>query len=56
MNGLMVAFLIISGAHHVDFRYATRKDPDWLVEQRRREVEILQKWIDQYYIDIKSEY
>ena len=37
-----------SGAHHLDFRSATKDDPDWVVEQRRQEVEIIHGWIDQY--------
>uniref|UniRef100_A0A453T5G2 Uncharacterized protein n=1 Tax=Aegilops tauschii subsp. strangulata TaxID=200361 RepID=A0A453T5G2_AEGTS len=41
-----------SGAHHLDFRSATKDDPDWVVEQRRQEVEIIHGWIDQYNKDI----
>lgn len=43
-----------SGAHHVDFRSATKDDPDWLVQQRRQEVDIIHSWIDEYYADLRS--
>ncbi|KAM7472948.1 hypothetical protein LguiA_011131 [Lonicera macranthoides] len=42
-----------NGAHHVDFRSATKDDPDWLVRQRHQEVEIIHKWLDEFYLDIK---
>lgn len=38
-------YLTPIGAHHVDFRSKTKDDPDWLVELRRQEVEIIQKWV-----------
>jgi lysosomal Pro-X carboxypeptidase len=41
-----------SGAHHLDLRSATKDDPDWVIEQRRQEVEIIQGWIDQYHQDM----
>lgn len=33
----------------MDLRYSTKEDPDWLIEQRRKEVEIIQRWIDEYH-------
>lgn len=45
----------VSGAHHVDFRSATKDDPGWLVEQRRQEVEIIHQWINEYYADMNPE-
>jgi len=44
----------LSGAHHLDFRSATKDDPKWLVDQRKREMEIIQSWIDQYHTDLKE--
>jgi lysosomal Pro-X carboxypeptidase len=41
-----------SGAHHLDLRSATKDDPDWVIEQRRQEVEIIHGWIDQYHQDM----
>ncbi|WOH02775.1 hypothetical protein DCAR_0522164 [Daucus carota subsp. sativus] len=42
------------GAHHLDLRSAIKEDPEWLTMQRRQEVEIIRKWIDQYHSDISS--
>jgi lysosomal Pro-X carboxypeptidase len=50
---LKLMSLFFKGAHHVDFRSATKDDPEWLKELRRQEVEIIQGWIDQYYPDLK---
>ncbi|XP_042507875.1 lysosomal Pro-X carboxypeptidase isoform X2 [Macadamia integrifolia] len=47
----IVAIVTEKGAHHVDFRFAKKDDPDWLVEQRGQEVEIIQRWINDYYAD-----
>ncbi|KAK3010890.1 hypothetical protein RJ639_011615 [Escallonia herrerae] len=50
----IVALVTEKGAHHVDFRAATKEDPEWLIMQRRQEVEVIQKWINEYYLDIKQ--
>ncbi|KAI8565695.1 hypothetical protein RHMOL_Rhmol03G0281000 [Rhododendron molle] len=55
ISATITALVTEKGAHHVDFRSATKDDPEWLVQQRRQEVEIIQKWIDEYYRDIKQE-
>lgn len=47
-------FLFILGAHHVDFRAATKDDPKWLIEQRENEIKIIKQWIDQYHKDLKD--
>ncbi|XP_031478582.1 uncharacterized protein LOC116249587 [Nymphaea colorata] len=49
----IVALVTEKGAHHLDLRFATKEDPDWLIEQRRQEVEIIQSWLDQYYLDLQ---
>ncbi|KGN60732.1 lysosomal Pro-X carboxypeptidase [Cucumis sativus] len=51
----IVALVTEKGAHHVDFRSATKDDPDWLVEQRRQEVEIIHQWINEHYADMKQD-
>ncbi|XP_043699102.1 lysosomal Pro-X carboxypeptidase isoform X1 [Telopea speciosissima] len=51
ISGSIVALVTEKGAHHVDFRFAKKDDPDWLVEQRRQEIGIIQRWIDDYYAD-----
>ncbi|GFY93563.1 alpha/beta-Hydrolases superfamily protein [Actinidia rufa] len=53
ISATIIALVTKKGAHHVDFRSATKEDPDWLVQQRRQEEEIIQSWIDEYYRDIK---
>ncbi|RLN12998.1 lysosomal Pro-X carboxypeptidase [Panicum miliaceum] len=52
ISSSIVALVTEKGAHHLDLRSATKNDPDWLVEQRRQEVEIIQGWIDQYHQDM----
>ncbi|KAF8033787.1 hypothetical protein BT93_C0140 [Corymbia citriodora subsp. variegata] len=53
ISASIVALVTEEGAHHVDFRFATKDDPNWLVEQRRQEVDIIQSWIDEYYADLR---
>uniref|UniRef100_A0A6N2M2P0 Serine carboxypeptidase S28 family protein n=1 Tax=Salix viminalis TaxID=40686 RepID=A0A6N2M2P0_SALVM len=53
ISSTIIALVTEKGAHHVDFRFATKDDPEWLKELRRKEVEIIQGWIDQYYADLK---
>ncbi|XP_011017986.1 PREDICTED: lysosomal Pro-X carboxypeptidase isoform X2 [Populus euphratica] len=53
ISSSVIALVTEKGAHHVDFRSATKDDPEWLKELRRQEVEIIQGWIDQYYPDLK---
>ncbi|KQK16822.1 lysosomal Pro-X carboxypeptidase [Brachypodium distachyon] len=52
ISSSIIALVTEKGAHHLDFRTATKDDPDWVIEQRRQEVEIIQGWIDQYNKDI----
>ncbi|KAL3566892.1 hypothetical protein D5086_032307 [Populus alba] len=53
ISSSIIALVTEKGAHHVDFRSATKDDPEWLKELRRQEVEIIQGWINQYYPDLK---
>ncbi|XP_037464317.1 lysosomal Pro-X carboxypeptidase-like [Triticum dicoccoides] len=52
ISSSIIALVTEKGAHHLDFRSATKDDPEWVVEQRRQEVEIIHGWIDQYNKDI----
>ncbi|XP_039805211.1 lysosomal Pro-X carboxypeptidase-like [Panicum virgatum] len=52
ISSSIVALVTEKGAHHLDLRSATKDDPDWVVEQRRQEVEIIQGWLDQYHQDM----
>ncbi|XP_057767868.1 uncharacterized protein LOC130988119 [Salvia miltiorrhiza] len=49
----IVALVADNGAHHTDLRGAVEEDPEWLIQQRKQEVEILHNWISQYYLDMK---
>ncbi|KAJ6853763.1 lysosomal Pro-X carboxypeptidase-like [Iris pallida] len=49
----IIAIVAPEGAHHVDLRFATKDDPAWLQKVRRREMQIIQQWLDQYYNDLK---
>lgn len=51
ISDTIVAILTKKGAHHADFRGATKDDPKWLIDQRRQEEDIIQKWLDEYYRD-----
>ncbi|KAH9738061.1 alpha/beta-Hydrolases superfamily protein [Citrus sinensis] len=48
----VLALVEKEGAHHVDLRFSTKEDPQWLKDVRRREVEIVGKWISQYFQDL----
>ncbi|WOG98278.1 hypothetical protein DCAR_0417619 [Daucus carota subsp. sativus] len=48
----IIAIVAKEGAHHVDLRYATKEDPEWLKEIRSREIKIITKWLSQYYTSL----
>ncbi|GJN38955.1 hypothetical protein PR202_gb28041 [Eleusine coracana subsp. coracana] len=52
ISSSIIALVTEKGAHHLDFRSETKDDPDWVIEQRRQEVQIIQGWIDQYNQDM----
>ncbi|TYG59997.1 hypothetical protein ES288_D07G031800v1 [Gossypium darwinii] len=52
ISSSIIALVTEKGAHHVDFRSATKKDPKWLIQLRKQEVEIIQKWLNEYYADL----
>jgi hypothetical protein len=49
--GFLLDFLL-TGAHHVDLRFSSKEDPQWLKDVRKQEVKIIAKWISQYYYDL----
>ncbi|KDP38645.1 hypothetical protein JCGZ_03998 [Jatropha curcas] len=53
ISSSIIALVTDKGAHHVDFRSSMKDDPYWLRELRSQEVEIISKWIDEYYADLK---
>ncbi|KAL6222748.1 hypothetical protein ACLB2K_006139 [Fragaria x ananassa] len=50
----IVALVTEEGAHHIDLRFSTKGDPDWLVEQRESEVKLIQGWLDEFYQEKKA--
>lgn len=54
ISSSIVALVTQKGAHHVDFRSETKNDPDWLIMQRKQEVAIIEKWLEEYYKDLKQ--
>ncbi|KAJ8421686.1 hypothetical protein Cgig2_008644 [Carnegiea gigantea] len=48
----LVAIVAKEGAHHVDLRYSTEEDPEWLKEVRKMEVHYIRKWLSQYHRDL----
>lgn len=49
----IVAIVAKKGAHHVDLRFSSIDDPKWLQDVRKKEVQIISKWISQYYHDLE---
>lgn len=45
----IVALVTKEGAHHIDLRPATDNDPEWLIEQRKSEIDLIKGWLDNYY-------
>ncbi|KAL8517724.1 hypothetical protein ACS0TY_015814 [Phlomoides rotata] len=50
----IVAIVAKEGAHHVDLRFSTSEDPKWLKDVRKREVQIISKWLSEYYVDLMA--
>lgn len=48
----IVAIVAKEGAHHVDLRFSTKEDPEWLKEVRKQEINIIAGWISQYDHDL----
>ncbi|XXG64734.1 hypothetical protein AAC387_Pa05g2605 [Persea americana] len=45
----VVALVTEEGAHHIDLRATTNGDPDWLIEQRESEIDLIEDWIENYH-------
>ncbi|KAK2423992.1 lysosomal Pro-X carboxypeptidase [Trifolium repens] len=56
LSDSIVAIQTINGSHCLDILQSKQSDPGWLIEQRKKEVEIIQGWIAQYYIDLGALY
>lgn len=53
INESVVAIVAKEGAHHVDLRFATKDDPQWLKDIRTKEISIINMWLQQYYKDLQ---
>ncbi|KAI3994452.1 hypothetical protein MKX01_012709 [Papaver californicum] len=51
----IIAIVAKQGAHHVDLRFSDKEDPKWLQNVRKKEIHIIDKWIDQYYHDLSED-
>lgn len=54
INESVVAIVAKEGAHQVDLRFATKDDPQWLKDVRRKEISIIKGWLQQYYMDLQK--
>ncbi|XP_024035132.1 lysosomal Pro-X carboxypeptidase [Citrus clementina] len=51
----IIALPTVNGSHCLDIVKSNKtSDPDWLVQQRKTEVEIIKGWIAKYYADLKA--
>lgn len=48
----LVAVYTINGSHGLDLQSSRPGDPDWLTEQREKEILIIKGWIAAYYTDL----
>ncbi|XP_030522320.1 lysosomal Pro-X carboxypeptidase-like [Rhodamnia argentea] len=54
ISSTIVAIHTAKGSHTLDILGAKKSDPDWLVEQRKTEVEIMKMWLATYYVDLRT--
>ncbi|PQQ20138.1 lysosomal Pro-X carboxypeptidase [Prunus yedoensis var. nudiflora] len=52
----IVAIVAKEGAHHVDLRFKSSEDPEWLKDVRKQEIKIIAEWISQYYHDLLNSF
>ncbi|XP_055811631.1 uncharacterized protein LOC129881449 isoform X2 [Solanum dulcamara] len=52
----IVAIVAKEGAHHVDLRWSSKEDPEWLQQVREREISIISNWLSQYYQSLNEIY
>ncbi|XP_019150367.1 PREDICTED: lysosomal Pro-X carboxypeptidase-like [Ipomoea nil] len=54
ISDTVLAVYTRNGSHCLDIYGASKTDPDWLTEQRKKEVEIIQSWITKYYVELEA--
>ncbi|KAL5976614.1 hypothetical protein ACLOJK_020947 [Asimina triloba] len=50
----IVALHTTQGAHCMDLLGATPSDPEWIISQRKQEIEIIDGWITQYNVELAA--
>ncbi|CAD5120201.1 DgyrCDS8774 [Dimorphilus gyrociliatus] len=53
-NPSIHVILIKDGAHHLDLRFSNKDDPDSVKQARKREIEIIQQWLKDYWQNLKE--
>ncbi|WJZ89801.1 hypothetical protein VitviT2T_008992 [Vitis vinifera] len=54
ISDTLVAVYTRHGSHCLDILPSQKSDPQWLVMQRKMEVEIIKGWMDKYYTDLAN--
>ena len=44
--------MINAGSHCLDLQEGMEDDPEWLISQRKAEMDIIDAWISKYYVDL----
>ncbi|CAK9158770.1 unnamed protein product [Ilex paraguariensis] len=52
LSDSLLAIYTVNGSHCLDILPADVSDPQWLIKQRKIEVEIMEGWIKKYYADL----
>ncbi|CAI0452726.1 unnamed protein product [Linum tenue] len=48
----IIALSTVNGSHSLDILTSRPSDPDWLIKQRKTELEIIGRWLSKYYTDL----
>nr|GLL33996.1 lysosomal Pro-X carboxypeptidase-like [Ipomoea trifida] len=54
ISDTILAVYTQNGSHCLDLDGERATDPNWLTEQRNKEIEIIQGWITKYYADLQA--
>ncbi|KAF7121083.1 hypothetical protein RHSIM_Rhsim13G0102700 [Rhododendron simsii] len=54
LSDTLLAVYTANGSHCLDILMATETDPQWLIEQRKVEVKIIEGWLKTYYADFRA--
>ncbi|XP_023511789.1 lysosomal Pro-X carboxypeptidase-like [Cucurbita pepo subsp. pepo] len=54
ISDTLLAVHTTNGSHCLDILKANESDPEWVVAQRKTEVDIIKSWISKYYADLAN--